>query len=109
MTKREWEILKLIADALTSRQMAERPYLTPDTVKRYNQQIYQKLGGAHTDFLRVGERVYQRRVDTEATTTRDRSPLVVLFIAGPTKSIVVFAQLNFQQRGTCTARWSDGN
>ena len=44
LTAREQEILELIAGGLTNQQIAERLYLTLDTVKWYNRQIYQKLG-----------------------------------------------------------------
>lgn len=44
LTSREMEILQLIADGLTNQQIANRLFLTLDTVKWYNQQSFQKLG-----------------------------------------------------------------
>ena len=43
ITERETEILKLLADGLTNREIATRMVLTIGTVKWYNQQIYSKL------------------------------------------------------------------
>ena len=42
-TLREIEILRLIAEGLTNREIAERLYLSENTVKTYIQGIYQKL------------------------------------------------------------------
>jgi predicted ATPase/DNA-binding CsgD family transcriptional regulator len=47
LTEREREIVNLIAGGLTNQQIAAQLYLTLDTVKWYNRQIYQKLG-VHT-------------------------------------------------------------
>ena len=44
LTEREREIVKLIAHGLTNQQIAAQLYLTLDTVKWYNRQIYQKMG-----------------------------------------------------------------
>jgi DNA-binding CsgD family transcriptional regulator len=44
LTEREQEIVELIAAGLSNQQIAERLYLTRDTVKWYTRQIYQKLG-----------------------------------------------------------------
>jgi DNA-binding CsgD family transcriptional regulator len=43
LTKRELEILRLIADGLNSREVAERLYLSVETVRWYLKQIYDKL------------------------------------------------------------------
>ena len=43
ITDREMEILKLLADGLTNREIAECLVLTVGTVKWYNRQIYGKL------------------------------------------------------------------
>ncbi|MEP7291529.1 MAG: LuxR C-terminal-related transcriptional regulator, partial [Chloroflexota bacterium] len=43
LTDRELEILRLIADGFSNQQIAEQLFLTRDTVKWYNSQIYQKL------------------------------------------------------------------
>ena len=44
LTKREREILGLIANGLSNQEIAAQLFLTLDTVKWYNSQIYQKLG-----------------------------------------------------------------
>src|SRR5687767_10952310 len=44
LTEREQEIVALIANGLTNQQIADQLYLTLDTVKWYNRQIFQKLG-----------------------------------------------------------------
>ena len=44
LTRREREILLLLADNLTNREIAARLTLTPDSVKWYTKQIYGKLG-----------------------------------------------------------------
>lgn len=44
LTEREQEILGLIAEGLTNQQIADQLYLTLDTIKWYNRQIFQKLG-----------------------------------------------------------------
>jgi predicted ATPase/DNA-binding CsgD family transcriptional regulator len=47
LTQREREILGLIADGLTDREIADRLYLSYHTIKWYNKQIYGKLGVAN--------------------------------------------------------------
>ncbi len=44
LTKREIEILCLLAEGLSNRKIAERLFLTPGTVKWYLSEIYSKLG-----------------------------------------------------------------
>jgi predicted ATPase/DNA-binding CsgD family transcriptional regulator len=44
LTQREKEILGLLADGLTNREIADRLYLSHETVKWYNKQLYGKLG-----------------------------------------------------------------
>ena len=44
LTQREREILGLLADGLTNREIADRLYLSSETIKWYNKQIYGKLG-----------------------------------------------------------------
>ena len=44
LTQREREILGLLADGLTNREIADRLYLSHETVKWYNKQLYGKLG-----------------------------------------------------------------
>ena len=44
LTQREREILGLLADGLTNREIADRLYLSHETVKWHNKQLYGKLG-----------------------------------------------------------------
>ena len=44
LTEREQAILQLLADGLTNREIADRLFLSPETVKWYNKQIFGKLG-----------------------------------------------------------------
>jgi LuxR family maltose regulon positive regulatory protein len=44
LSERELEVLQLIAEGLTNREVAERLYLTPNTVKVHTRNIYGKLG-----------------------------------------------------------------
>lgn len=44
LTTREREVLRLIADGLTHKDIAQRLFLSPLTVKWYSRQIYDKLG-----------------------------------------------------------------
>ncbi len=46
LNPREIEILALIAEGLSNREIAQRLYLSPETVKWYNKQIFAKLGAA---------------------------------------------------------------
>ena len=44
LSAREVEVLGLVAEGLTDRQVAERLYLSPRTVGRHLRSIYNKLG-----------------------------------------------------------------
>ena len=44
LSEREREILALIADGLTNRQIGERPFLAEKTVKNYVSALLAKLG-----------------------------------------------------------------
>ena len=44
LTARETEVLKLMADALTNAEIAERLYISPKTVETHVQQVRRKLG-----------------------------------------------------------------
>ena len=44
LSERELEILQLIAEGLTNRQIADRLYLSINTVKAHARNIYSKLG-----------------------------------------------------------------
>ena len=43
LSQREWEILQLIAEGLSNREIGERLFLALDTVKGHNQRIFGKL------------------------------------------------------------------
>ncbi|MBI9011765.1 MAG: hypothetical protein JEZ08_05985 [Clostridiales bacterium] len=43
LTKREQEVLTLIAQGLTNREISERLFLALSTIKNYNQNLYEKL------------------------------------------------------------------
>jgi DNA-binding CsgD family transcriptional regulator len=47
LTPRERQILELVADGLTNAQIAERLWLSPGTVRRHLENVYEKLG-VHT-------------------------------------------------------------
>jgi DNA-binding NarL/FixJ family response regulator len=44
LTEREVEILQLLAFGHTNRDIAEKLFISPDTVKTHLEHIYQKLG-----------------------------------------------------------------
>jgi DNA-binding NarL/FixJ family response regulator len=44
LTAREVEVLKLVAEGMTNAQIAQQLYLSPRTVHRHLNRIYQKLG-----------------------------------------------------------------
>src|SRR5581483_1198811 len=44
LSERELEILRLLAEGLSDREIAERMVMTLNTIKWYNRQIYSKLG-----------------------------------------------------------------
>jgi predicted ATPase/DNA-binding CsgD family transcriptional regulator len=44
LSEREKEILRLLADGLTNREIADRLYLSHETIKWYNKQLFGKLG-----------------------------------------------------------------
>jgi predicted ATPase/DNA-binding CsgD family transcriptional regulator len=47
LSERERTILRLLSDGLTNREIADRLYLSYETIKWYNKQIYGKLGVAN--------------------------------------------------------------
>jgi DNA-binding NarL/FixJ family response regulator len=44
LTAREWEIMQLMAQGLTNKEIAEKIFITEGTVKNYISTIYEKLG-----------------------------------------------------------------
>jgi DNA-binding NarL/FixJ family response regulator len=44
LTGRELEILRLLADGMTNRQIGARLFISPDTVKTHLEHVFQKLG-----------------------------------------------------------------
>jgi LuxR family maltose regulon positive regulatory protein len=44
LSNRELEVLHLIAEGLTNREIGLRLYLSPNTIKRHANNIYEKLG-----------------------------------------------------------------
>jgi two-component system response regulator DesR len=43
LSDREWEVLQQIADGATNREIAERLYLSPHTVKDHTRTLYKKM------------------------------------------------------------------
>jgi DNA-binding NarL/FixJ family response regulator len=46
LTEREMEILQLLAFGYTNREIGERLFISPDTVKTHLEHVYQKLGAS---------------------------------------------------------------
>ena len=44
LTKRELEVLKLLAEGMTNRQIGQQLFIGAETVKGHNKNIYSKLG-----------------------------------------------------------------
>ena len=44
LTSREWEIIALMCDGLSGRNIADRLYLSPVTVRRHSSEVVRKLG-----------------------------------------------------------------
>ena len=42
---RELEVLRLISNGLSNREIAQKLFLSIETIKWYNKQVYTKLGG----------------------------------------------------------------
>lgn len=49
LTSREWEVLDLMAEGLTTAQMAERLFVSPVTVRRHISGVMEKLGAPDRD------------------------------------------------------------
>src|SRR5262249_14979804 len=75
LSKRGVEILRLLADGLSDREIAERLVMTINTVKWYNRQIYRLLGvGSRTQAIALAR---QRRL-----LDKDGAPVPALRIVG---------------------------
>ena len=58
MTEREYEVVRLMAQRLSNREIAEKLYLSEGSVKQYVNQIYSKLhieGDTRTKRKRLAE------------------------------------------------------
>lgn len=56
LTRRERELLALIAEGLTDKEIARRLNLSPSTVRTYNSALYQKLGvTSRTQAIRIAK------------------------------------------------------
>lgn len=56
LTRREQELLALIAEGLTDKEIARRLNLSPTTVRTYNSALYQKLGvTSRTQAIRIAK------------------------------------------------------
>jgi non-specific serine/threonine protein kinase len=67
LTDRELEILRLLADGLSNREIAQKLVITYGTVKWYNKQIYSKLG-VHSRGEAVARAREAGQLDTELVT-----------------------------------------
>jgi two-component system response regulator DesR len=58
LTEREREVLDLIAAGSTNREIAQRLYLSPHTVKEHTSAVYRKLGARNrADAVQRAQRV----------------------------------------------------
>ena len=65
---REREVLQLVSDGLSNREIAEKLHLSIETIKWYNKQMFLKLGVSNrtqaAKILGIGLRTLYRRLDT---------------------------------------------
>ena len=58
LTRRELEVLELMAEGLSNREMAERLFISENTVKTHCGRLFDKLGaGRRTQAVQVGRRL----------------------------------------------------
>ena len=56
MTRRELEILELIAEGLSNREIAERAFVSESTVKTHSSRVFEKLGAKRrTQAVQLGK------------------------------------------------------
>ena len=63
LTEREYEIVKLLAERLSNREIAEKLFLSEGSIKQYINQIYSKLhieGDPRTKRMRLSELFSQK-------------------------------------------------
>lgn len=77
LSRRETEILTLIADGLSNREIAQKLSLSLETVKWYNKQIFAKLGAAsRMQAVSIAKKNQQRKT-TEVSTLAARSSIEI--------------------------------
>lgn len=73
---RELEVLKLVSNGLSNREIAEKLYLSIETIKWYNKQMYMKLG-VKNRIQAVNKAATLNLLDSEqASLSQEKSPLV---------------------------------
>ena len=71
LTEREIEVLRLVAEGRSNREIADRLFLTPKTVSHHLTAIYAKLGVSNrAEAIRAADRVILPGVSTAATVMR---------------------------------------
>ncbi len=75
LTQREREILGLLADGLTNREIADRLYLSHETIKWYNKQLYGKLGVSNRTQAAAMAQEYALEEDQQPAPVRPTAPL----------------------------------
>jgi predicted ATPase/DNA-binding CsgD family transcriptional regulator len=99
LTEREVEILSLIADGLSNREIAQELFLTLGTIKWYNKQIYSKLGvhnrtQAVSKANEIGIFEEKTRISTEvAPRLKHNLPAQITSFIGREKEILKVKQL----------------
>jgi predicted ATPase/DNA-binding CsgD family transcriptional regulator len=99
LTEREVEILRLIAEGLSNREIAQKLFLTLGTIKWYNKQIYSKLG-VHNRTQAVSKAneigLFEKRADILTTTIsrpKHNLPAQITSFIGREREILKVKQL----------------
>ncbi len=83
LNQRENEILSLIADGLSNREIAQKLSLSQETVKWYNKQIFAKLGAAsRTQAVSIAKK--NRLLKTMQIPSPAADPQLAKQVSGPT-------------------------